>query len=130
MLIPIIGWAVAKGDFPMKSVVLALLCAAVVTPAAAFNGVDFQSRCGVGFAGWANRPVCAAYVGGVVDGIALSPHPFICLPANYDTRQGLPVVMAWMRSNPGRWNASPPRIIRQALRETFPCGGVIPPINR
>jgi hypothetical protein len=67
---------------------------------------------------------------GVIDGIAMfANHPHICFPQSYDRRQGMPVVLAWMKNNPGRLNWSAAVIIRQALRETFPCGNGVPAIN-
>jgi hypothetical protein len=128
------GRGFSKGVPMLKTIVSALagslVIASLFAVGAQANGVDFQMACGTGLNAWANRPACQSYVQGVVDGIAMfANHPHICLPPNFDRRQSFPVVLNWMRNNPGGLSYSPAVIIRQALRETFPCGNGIPAIS-
>jgi len=129
-----IGWALQRGNFMTKKLATTLVALAFLSfpasgPALA-NGVDFQARCGEGLAAALNRATCESFINGVVAGIAISPHPFICFPPNYDWRQGLPIVKNWMRANPDRLNWAPAIVIRQALRESYPCGNGIPLIGQ
>jgi hypothetical protein len=105
-----------------------IIWALPVIGAAQANGVDFETNCGGG-GGAYDRIECRSFVAGVVAGLQISPHPHICFPENFDRRQSLPIVLDWMRSHPDMLNWGPVRLIRQALRETYPCGNGVPAIS-
>jgi hypothetical protein len=111
------------------SIVAALSLASLFTTTAAHaNGVDFEGKCGGGTRAYAQAE-CQGFAAGVVAGIQISPHPNICFPANFDRRQSLPIVLNWMQQHPEMLNWGPALLIRQAFRETYPCGNAIPPIG-
>jgi hypothetical protein len=92
------------------------------------NGVDFEATCSGGVGAYEHAE-CQSFVAGVVAGLQISPHLHICFPTAFDRRQGLPIVLNWMRSHPEMLNWGPAVLVRQALRETYPCGNGIPAIN-
>jgi|HubBroStandDraft_6_1064221.scaffolds.fasta_scaffold155767_2 hypothetical protein len=110
------GYMLAVGTMP------------AIGTAYAANGVDFEARCGGGVSAYEHAE-CQSFVAGVVAGLQISPHPHICFPEGFDRRQGLPIVMNWMRSHPEMLNWGPVHLVRQALRETYPCGNGVPAIG-
>jgi Rap1a immunity proteins len=121
-----------KGDFPMRKLSLtiaSLTFASLLAGGAAHaNGVDFEAKCSGGANAY-DQVECQSFAAGVVAGLQISPHPHICFPPMFDRRQALPIVLNWMQMHPEMLHWGAVHLIRQSLRESYPCGNGIPPIS-
>ena len=106
------------------------LAAMAVTSSANAQTYAFEERCSGVWNNFLSNPECRSYVGGIIAGILVSPHAYICVPPNWDRHQGPPMVQNWLVHHPRMMTWDIAHLTRQALRERFPCGGMIPPINR
>ena len=64
---------------------------------------------------------CVAYVSGVVDTASWWREGRFCLPNGIEYHQAAEVVRLWLSEHPEQWHLSGEVLIREALRETFPC---------